>query len=104
MAASDGVTLAAYDPAWPAAFAREPSCLANAVAPLGVTRIEHVGRTVVPGLSTKPVIDMLASAPRVRPVVAYTSVLAPAGYALVPTGMPLRHLFGGENRLRASGC
>ena len=53
------ISLAPYDPAWPAAFRRERehllACLPNEL--LG--RIEHFGSTAVPGLSAKPVVDVL---------------------------------------------
>ena len=53
------ISLAPYDPAWPAVFRRERDhlleCLPNGL--LG--RIEHFGSTAVPGLTAKPVVDIL---------------------------------------------
>jgi GrpB-like predicted nucleotidyltransferase (UPF0157 family) len=53
------ISLVPYDPAWPEAFRRERDhlleCLPNGL--LG--RIEHFGSTAVPGLTAKPVVDML---------------------------------------------
>src|SRR5215216_2293030 len=51
------VVIAAYDPRWPACFARLRDRLAAALGPLAV-RIEHVGSTAVPGLAAKPIIDL----------------------------------------------
>ena len=53
------VAIAPYDPAWPELFRREKehllSCLPNEL----IVRIEHFGSTAVPGLSAKPIVDML---------------------------------------------
>lgn len=51
------VTLAPYDPAWPAQFELICSELAAALEDAAVS-IEHVGSTSVPGLKAKPVIDV----------------------------------------------
>jgi GrpB-like predicted nucleotidyltransferase (UPF0157 family) len=57
---SEEVSVVAYDPAWPAAFAAERDELLSLVPPGIITRIEHFGSTAVPGLAAKPIIDMLA--------------------------------------------
>lgn len=53
------VTITPYDPAWPELFRQEKehllSCLPNEL----IRRVEHFGSTAVPGLSGKPIIDML---------------------------------------------
>ncbi|MHB9108691.1 MAG: GrpB family protein [Armatimonadota bacterium] len=47
-----------YNPAWPAWFARMQAFLEPVLA--GVPyRIEHVGSTAVPGMTAKPIIDIL---------------------------------------------
>ena len=55
--AGDGpIHIARYDPRWPNAFGTE----AERISPLlrGL-EIHHIGSTAVPGLSSKPVIDMM---------------------------------------------
>lgn len=54
---SPTLRLVAYDPDWPARFAAEAARLRSS---LGATAadIEHVGSTAVPGLASKPVIDI----------------------------------------------
>lgn len=54
------VELVAYDAAWPARFLDWRLRLAAAIGPPAV-RIEHVGSTAVPGLASKPVIDIQIS-------------------------------------------
>jgi len=48
------------DPDWPIRFEAERGVLERALAPWLEGGIHHVGSTAVPGLSSKPVIDMLA--------------------------------------------
>ncbi|MFH1726657.1 MAG: GrpB family protein [Elusimicrobiota bacterium] len=58
-AVREEVSLAAYDPAWPAMFADEARSLRSKLPGPPVGRIEHFGSTAVPGLCAKPVIDIL---------------------------------------------
>jgi GrpB-like predicted nucleotidyltransferase (UPF0157 family) len=55
----EDVALVPYDPGWPGSFAREKEHLTACLPPDLLRRIEHFGSTAVPGLSAKPVIDML---------------------------------------------
>ena len=48
-----------YDPAWPGQFAEEEAFLWASLPENLVKRIEHFGSTAVPGLASKPVIDIL---------------------------------------------
>lgn len=53
------VAIVAYDKAWPKMFETEANFL-KAKLPAGLLRrIEHFGSTAVPGLSAKPIIDIL---------------------------------------------
>ena len=61
-----------YDPAWPELFVAEREHLLACLPSDLVLRIEHFGSTAVPGLSAKPVVDMLVEvtdlgATRARP-------------------------------------
>ena len=47
-----------YDPSWKNIFDSEKSVLAKAIGNNAI-RIEHIGSTAVPGLVSKPVIDIL---------------------------------------------
>ena len=49
------VTLAEYDPDWPAQFESLRRTIARAIPD---ARIEHIGSTSVPGCAAKPVIDI----------------------------------------------
>ena len=49
-----------YDPAWPPRFEDERRLLVGAIGPWLAGAVEHIGSTAVPGLSAKPVIDIMA--------------------------------------------
>ena len=51
--------LVSYDPAWPNVFENERSHLLKVLPGGSVNRIGHFGSTAVPGLSAKPIIDIL---------------------------------------------
>jgi len=54
----ESVTLVDYDASWPRAFVNEARRLENADLP-GFLGVEHIGSTAVPGLSAKPIIDIM---------------------------------------------
>ena len=58
-AIAEPVALHPYDPAWPAAFVAKRARL-TAIAP-ELLAVEHIGSTAVPGLSARPIIDILAA-------------------------------------------
>jgi len=49
-----------YDPEWPRLFAAERALLERVLAPWLEGGIHHVGSTGIPGLASKPIIDMIA--------------------------------------------
>ena len=53
------VSLAPYNAAWPEMFVDEKEHLLNCLPRELIKRIEHFGSTAIPGLSAKPIIDML---------------------------------------------
>lgn len=56
---SDEVVLAEYDPRWPELFEAEAARLRAALGDTLGVRVEHFGSTAVPGLSAKPIIDLM---------------------------------------------
>jgi GrpB-like predicted nucleotidyltransferase (UPF0157 family) len=55
----EDVGIAPYDPRWPISFRREKEPLRACLPRELVLRIEHFGSTAVPGLSAKPIVDLL---------------------------------------------
>lgn len=53
------VAIVSYDPGWPKRFEAEAAFLRSKLPKQLIKRIEHFGSTAVPGLSAKPVIDIL---------------------------------------------
>jgi GrpB-like predicted nucleotidyltransferase (UPF0157 family) len=52
------VVVADYDPAWPERFRREEAKIRKALGGAAL-RVEHIGSTSVPGLASKPIVDVL---------------------------------------------
>jgi GrpB-like predicted nucleotidyltransferase (UPF0157 family) len=87
------VHVVAYDPAWPSMFESERDVLASVLRNWIVGSIEHVGSTAVPGLSAKPVIDIMvgvASLDASRPALP---VLRELGYQYAEYKSDVMHWF-----------
>ena len=54
------IELVAYDPSWQARFVEQQTHLTMILKPWLAGEIEHVGSTSVPGLRSKPTVDILA--------------------------------------------
>ena len=79
---ADGpIFLAAYDPEWPALYEREAARI-HSILGDRVRLLEHAGSTSVPGLSAKPVIDMVLAVSDSADERAYVPPLEAAGYVL----------------------
>jgi GrpB-like predicted nucleotidyltransferase (UPF0157 family) len=96
---SGHVIIVAYDPRWPALF-DEAAHEIRSTAGDAILHIEHVGSTSVPGLTAKPIIDMLAAVRDFQAALALVPALATLGFEFRPQEeIPDRHYF----RRRAGG-
>jgi len=75
------IYLAPYDPSWPAQFEAEAAKVRAALGE-GAQVLEHVGSTSIPGLSAKPIIDMLLAVADSSDEDAYVPALTAQGYRL----------------------
>jgi GrpB-like predicted nucleotidyltransferase (UPF0157 family) len=75
------IALAPYDPEWPRLYARLERQIRDALGASALV-IEHVGSTSVPGLSAKPVIDMVLAVSDSADESSYVPPLERAGYVL----------------------
>jgi GrpB-like predicted nucleotidyltransferase (UPF0157 family) len=75
------ITLAPYDPAWPSLFTRLEVRVRKALGE-DVLLLEHVGSTSVPGLSAKPVIDMVLAVADSSDEPSYVPRLEEEGFVL----------------------
>jgi GrpB-like predicted nucleotidyltransferase (UPF0157 family) len=53
------ISIVPYNPEWPGLFEKEAAFLRNRLPTNIIKRIEHFGSTAIPGLSAKPIIDIL---------------------------------------------
>jgi len=87
------VEIVPYDPSWPSRFVEERAVLQRALAVWLAGPIEHVGSTAIPGLSGKPVIDILAAVETLegsRPAIQEATRL---GYCYSPYKPDMEHWF-----------
>jgi GrpB-like predicted nucleotidyltransferase (UPF0157 family) len=75
------IYLAPYDPAWPLLFTRLAKQIHEALGE-AILLLEHVGSTSVPGLSAKPIIDMVLAVADSSDESSYVKPLEEKGYRL----------------------
>lgn len=75
------IYLAPYDPAWPALFTRLAQQIHEALSD-AILLLEHVGSTSIPGLSAKPIIDMVLAVADSSDESSYVKPLEEQGYTL----------------------
>lgn len=75
------IDLAPYDPAWPAQYEAEAGKIRSALGESAIV-LEHVGSTSIPGLSAKPIIDILLAVPDSSDEATYVPALTAQGYRL----------------------
>jgi GrpB-like predicted nucleotidyltransferase (UPF0157 family) len=93
MIADAPIELVAADPSWPARFERERKLLDRALAPWLTGGIHHVGSTAVPGLTAKPVIDILAGVESLDASRPSVDALAALEYLYAPYRTDEMHWF-----------
>jgi GrpB-like predicted nucleotidyltransferase (UPF0157 family) len=73
-----------YDPNWPTLFEKERIRIKNALGSFALA-IEHVGSTAVPGLPSKPIIDLLVGVPSLEEAkVRCIEPIEALGYYYIP--------------------
>jgi GrpB-like predicted nucleotidyltransferase (UPF0157 family) len=75
------IQLFPHDPAWARRYARERDRICCALGDRA-RRIEHIGSTAVPGLSAKPIVDVMVTVTDAEDDAAWLPALEAAGYAL----------------------
>ena len=75
------IQLAPYDRVWPEQFAGQAARVRAALGGLALD-VQHVGSTSVPGLSAKPVIDMVLIVADSADEAAYVPALEATGFVL----------------------
>jgi GrpB-like predicted nucleotidyltransferase (UPF0157 family) len=80
------VQLVPYNPEWPELFEQEKQLLQETLGS-HIINIEHVGSTAVPGLSAKPIIDIIASVGSFSNLDDISRKLQALGYEYMPERM-----------------
>jgi GrpB-like predicted nucleotidyltransferase (UPF0157 family) len=75
------IVLVEYDAHWPDRFQYEATRICSALGDHAL-RVEHVGSTSVPGLTAKPIIDILLVVADSANEIEYAAALEAAGYQL----------------------
>lgn len=77
------VNVVPYDPAWPRMFQQESGVLSSALGSEMVA-IHHIGSTAIPGISAKPIIDVLVDVADIEKIDRLNPEMERLGY--VPHG------------------
>lgn len=75
------IEIVPYDPTWPGKFEAHAGRIADALGNTAL-RTEHIGSTSVPGLASKPIIDILVVVTSSADEETYLERLEAAGYVL----------------------
>jgi GrpB-like predicted nucleotidyltransferase (UPF0157 family) len=75
------IDLAPYDPAWPAQYDAEAAKIRAALGKDALV-LEHVGSTSIPGISAKPILDILLAVADSSNEDSYAPALTAEGYRL----------------------
>ena len=85
--------IAPYDPLWARDYAAEADRIAHACRDLPL-EVEHIGSTAIPGLSAKPIIDILIGVPPRASREPYIAAIRGLGYDhRGASGIPGRNYF-----------
>ena len=87
------IEIVPYDARWPALFLPEQAMLEVVLMPWLAGAIEHIGSTAVPGLSAKPVIDIMAPVRSLEASRAAIAAAESAGYRYYPYQPEAMHWF-----------
>jgi XTP/dITP diphosphohydrolase len=94
--ATEAVTIAPYDTAWPEKARQEQLQLRAELSAFPLNGFEHIGSTAIPGLPSKPVIDLIAEIASFDDIEILAQQLRPLGWHYVPPELderPYRRLF-----------
>ena len=87
------VEVAPPDPAWSRTFEAEAARIAAALGD-EVIAVHHIGSTAIPGISAKPIVDLLVEVHRIEAVDDLSGAMAERGYeGWGENGLPGRRYF-----------
>ncbi len=77
------IIIADYDPRWPAIFEEEKARIIEAIGEW-LTDIQHVGSTSVPGLASKPIVDIMPGLKSLDDTPRVVAGMESLGYRYIP--------------------
>ncbi len=87
------IEIVEYDPEWPLVFEREAKAILEECSPW-ITDVQHIGSTSAPGLSAKPILDMMPLAASTDDAARAVSKMEVLGYLYRgDNGIPGRYYF-----------
>lgn len=86
------LTIVPYRGGWPKCFEEEAACLRRALGKKA-QRIEHIGSTSIPGMTAKPIIDVLVAVESLAEAVEMVPALVALGYIYKPLDVIPERLF-----------
>lgn len=90
------LTVVDYDDMWPTLFENERSLLQITLGHV-ISQIHHIGSTSVPGLSAKPVIDILIEVTNLDELDSMNQAMERAGYTVRGENVSVRHNRPGDS-------
>ncbi len=93
MAKEEQIKIVPYDPNWIQLFETEKVLLQNLIGGWVIGGIEHVGSTAVPGLASKPVIDIMIGVKSLEEAKAVIKTLEQLEYCYYPYKADEMHWF-----------
>ncbi|MCB0350269.1 MAG: GrpB family protein, partial [Bdellovibrionales bacterium] len=93
MNADDLIYLTPYLPQWADMAALEIKQIKNILQDLDIEKIEHIGSTAVPGLASKPVIDIAIKVGRIENGKDAIRPLESFGYLYLAENSDEKHMF-----------
>ncbi|BFU43930.1 GrpB family protein [Krasilnikovia sp. MM14-A1004] len=91
--ADEPIRLSPYDPAWPTGFEREAEILTEVLGSHVAGGVHHVGSTAVPGLTAKPIIDIMVGVVDLDSSRPCIDLLAGLSYCYAPYRQDVMHWF-----------
>lgn len=90
---TDFIVLENYDPTWGQKAQDEIGLLQSALPTAAITSIQHIGSTAVPGLSAKPIIDLMITVTDIHAAKSLIPLIEALGYAYWRDNPKKDHLF-----------
>lgn len=87
------IFLVSYDLSWPAKFEEEKRLIESTIGDFIIGGVHHIGSTAIPGLSAKPIIDILVGVESLEKSRPSIELLSKLQYQYFPYRPDIEHWF-----------